>query len=152
MDKRKEFNDALKDAMKNGDKVSVSTIRLILAALKDRDITSRENGQADGVNDSDIMNMLQSMIKQRQESAATYSDAGRCDLAEREEAEIDVIRQFMPKQLNDEEVRALIADTIEKTEAENIRDMGKVMAVLKTEYAGQLDMGKAGRIAKELLG
>ncbi len=152
MDKRKEFNDALKEAMKNGDKVGVSTIRLILAALKDRDITARDKGQADGVDEADIMNMLQSMIKQRQESASTYSDAGRCDLAEREEVEIEVIRQFMPKQLNDEEVRVLIGETIEKTGAESIRDMGKVMAVLKTEYAGQLDMGKAGRVAKDLLG
>lgn len=152
MDKRTEFNDALKDAMREGDKLSVSTIRLIMAALKDRDITARDKGQADGVSDADVLGMLQSMIKQRQESASTYSDAGRCDLAEREEAEIDVIRRFMPKQLSDEEMRDIIALTIEKTGAENIKDMGKVMAVLKNDYAGQVDMGKAGSVAKELLG
>ena len=92
------------------------------------------------------------MIKQRQESSKTYSDAGRCDLAEREEAEIEVIRNFMPKQLSDEEVGEIIDGLIDKIGAKDIKDMGKVMGILKSEYAGQIDMGKAGGIAKEKLG
>lgn len=152
MDKRTEFNSALKQGMKEKDTVGVATIRLITAALKDRDITAREKGCADGVSDSEILQMLQSMIKQRQESSQTYSDAGRCDLAQREEDEIDVIRRFMPQQLSDEEVLILIDSLIEKVGAESIKDMGKVMAELKREYAGQVDMGKAGALAKEKLG
>ncbi len=151
MDKRVEFTSALKDAMKARDEIAVSTLRLILAALKDRDITARENGNVDGVDDAGIMQMLQSMIKQRQESSKTYSDAGRCDLAEREEAEIDIIRGFMPKQLSDEEVSEIIDGLITKLEAGCIKDMGKVMAVLKTDYAGQVDMGKAGAVARAKL-
>ncbi len=96
--------------------------------------------------------MLQSMIKQRQESSKTYSDAGRCDLAEREELEIDLIRGFMPKQLSEEEVSELVDQLIQKVGAQDIKDMGKVMGVLKAGYTGQVDMGKAGALAKEKLG
>ncbi|MFP4097205.1 MAG: GatB/YqeY domain-containing protein [Alphaproteobacteria bacterium] len=152
MDKRSEFSAALKKALKNKDEVAVATIRLILAALKDRDITVREKGVADGVDDEAILLMLQSMIKQRQESSKTYSDAGRFDLAEREEAEVDVIRGFLPQQLSDAEVSEVIDSLIEKLGAKNIKDMGKVMGVLKSEYAGRVDMGKAGAVAKEKLG
>ncbi len=151
MDKRTEISSALKEAMKSQDKIAVSTIRLIIAALKDRDIAAREHGSADAVDEAGVLLMLQSMIKQRQESSQTYSDAGRDDLAEREEAEIDVIRSFMPKQMSEDEVRELIDTLIAKLEASSIKDMGKIMNVLKAEYAGQLDMGKAGGIAKEKL-
>jgi len=152
VDIRSKFSVALKEALKNKDKVKVATIRLILAALKDRDITVREKGQADGVDDESILLMLQSMIKQRTESSKTYSEAGRFDLAEREEAEIKVIREFMPQQLSDSEIAEVIDGLIEKLGASNIKDMGKVMGVLKGEYAGRVDMGKAGAIAKERLG
>jgi len=152
MNKREEFSEKLKEAQKNKDKIAVSTIRLILAALKDRDIAVREKGEAQGVDDAGILQMLQSMIKQRQESSKTYSDAGRCDLAEREELEIDLIRNFMPQQLSDKEVEAAIVDVIAKIDAQSIKDMGKVMAALKLDYAGQVDMGKAGAIAKDKLG
>lgn len=151
MDKRTEFNSALKDAMKNKDNVALATIRLIVAALKDRDITEREKGKTDGLDDAGILLMLQSMIKQRQESSKTYSDAGRCDLAEREEAEIEIIRGFMPKQLSDSEVGEIIDGLITEMDAADIKDMGKIMGVLKTKYAGQIDMGKAGAIAKQKL-
>lgn len=149
---REEISGALKNALKNKDEIALATIRLILAALKDRDITEREKGNTDGLSDDEILLMLQSMIKQRQESSKTYSDAGRCDLAEREEAEIEVIRNFMPKQLSDEEVGEIIDGLIDKIGAKDIKDMGKVMGILKSEYAGQIDMGKAGGIAKEKLG
>lgn len=152
MDKRTEFSVALKEALKNKDQITVSTVRLIVAALKDRDITAREKGSADGVPDSEILQMLQSMIKQRQESSKTYSDAGRDDLAEREEAEIDVIRGFLPKQLSIEEIETVVDEIIAKSDVSSIKDMGKVMGVLKSEYAGQVDMGKAGGIVKARLG
>jgi len=152
MDKRSELNTAMKEAMKNKNQTALSTIRLINAALKDRDITARGNGKADGIEESEILSMLQSMIKQRQESAKTYCDAGREELAEREEAEIEVIKQFLPKQLGEDEVKAAIETIIADTGAESIKDMGKVMGVLKGQYAGQVDMGKAGGLVKELLG
>lgn len=151
MDKRKEFSAALKEALKNKDQVAVSTIRLIMAALKDRDITAREHGNAEGVDDAAILQMLQSMIKQRQESSKTYSEAGRDDLAEREEAEVDVIRSFMPRQLSEAEMSEVIEGIIDDIGAHDIKDMGKVMGVLKKDYAGQVDMGKAGGLAKKKL-
>lgn len=152
MNKREEFSEKLKESQKSKDTIAISTIRLILAALKDRDIAVREKGNSQGVEDAEILQMLQSMIKQRHESSKTYSDAGRCDLAEREEAEIDVIRSFMPKQLSDQEVEGVIVGIMKDIGAESIKDMGKIMAVLKSDYAGQIDMGKAGAIAKDKLG
>ncbi|MCB1650417.1 MAG: GatB/YqeY domain-containing protein [Alphaproteobacteria bacterium] len=152
MDKRSEFNAALKEAMKDKDQIKLSTVRLILAALKDRDIIARGNGAADGIGDSDILSMLQSMIKQRQESAKTYCDAGREELAEREEAEIAIIQGFLPKQMSEAEVKAAIDAIVEETGAADIKDMGKVMGALKSRYAGQIDMGKAGSLVKQRLG
>ena len=151
MDKRTEISTAMKKALKNKDKIALATIRLIMAALKDRDIAEREQGHADGVDDAAILLMLQSMVKQRQESSKTYSEAGRDDLAEREEIEIDVIRTFMPKQLTDEEVSEIIDGIIAELGAQSIKDMGKIMSVLRSEYAGQVDMGKAGGITKAKL-
>ena len=152
MDKRSELNAAMKEAMKTKSQTALSTIRLINAALKDRDITARGNGKADGIEEAEILSMLQSMIKQRQESAKTYCDAGREELAEREESEIEVIKQFLPQQLGEDEVKAVIDTIIEETGAESIKDMGKIMGVLKSKYAGQVDMGKAGGLVKEKLG
>ncbi len=152
MDKRAQFTAALKEALKGKNQIAMSTIRLILAALKDRDIASRGQGKPEGIEDAEILSMLQSMIKQRQESARIYCDAGREELAEREESEIDVIQSFLPKQLSDDEVAAAIDKIIEQTGAGDIKDMGKVMGVLKTEYAGKIDMGKAGGLVKQKLG
>lgn len=152
MDKRAEFNAALKEAMKNKDQTALSTIRLILAALKDRDITARGSGKAEGIDENEILSMLGSMIKQRQEAAKTYCDAGREELAEREETEIEVIQKFMPKQLDENEVVTAIESIISETGASDIKDMGKVMGALKAQYAGQIDMGKAGGLVKQKLG
>jgi len=152
MDKRSELNTAMKEAMKNKNQTTLSTVRLINAAIKDRDIAARGQGKADGIEDGEILSMLQSMIKQRQESAKLYCDAGREELAEREESEIEVIKQFLPQQLGDDEVKAAIESIIADTGASSIKDMGKVMGVLKGEYAGKVDMGKAGGLVKELLG
>jgi len=151
MNKRTEFHSALKDAMKKKDQIALSTVRLILAAVKDRDITAREKGGAECIDDSQILSLLQSMVKQRQDSSKIYSEAGRDDLAEREEMEIDVIKQFLPQQLNEEEVSDVIKGLIETLEIESIRDMGKIMAALKSDYAGKVDMGKAGGFVKKLL-
>ncbi len=151
VDKRSEFNAALKEAVKSKDTVAMSTIRLILAALKDRDIAARGQGQADGIEEKDILSMLQSMIKQRQESAATYEKAGRAELAEREQAEVGIIENFLPRQLGDEEMKAAVDKIITDQGVSDIRDMGKVMAELKAKYAGQLDMGKASGVVKENL-
>ena len=152
MSKREDFNSALKEALKNKDQVAMSTIRLIMAALKDRDITARGNGNAEGVSDAEILSMMQSMVKQRQESAKTYADNGRPELAERENAEIKFIQKFLPQQMSEEEAGNAIAEIISEVGAESIKDMGKVMGVLKTKYAGQLDMAKAGGMVKAKLG
>ena len=151
MEIRTEINNKLKESLKNKDQVALSTVRLIMAALKDRDITARSTGKAEGIDDSEILSMLQSMIKQRAESAKTYEDAGREDLAKREKEEIIVIESFMPKQLSEAEIQAAVAQKIKETKAESIRDMGKVMAELKAEYAGQFDMGHASALVKQAL-
>lgn len=151
MDKRTEINNALKDALKSKDVVATATVRLILAALKDRDISARSKGNSEGVDETEILSMLSSMIKQRQESAKVYSEAGRDDLAEREEQEVDIIQSFMPAQLTDEELSNAISDLIAELGASDIKDMGKVMAELKSRYAGQVDMSKAGAEVRQKL-
>lgn len=151
MEKREEFNSALKEAVKGKDQVATSTIRLILAALKDRDITARGQGKADGIAEADILSMLQGMIKQRKESAQIYSDAGRDDLAEREQAEIAVIEKYLPQQMGEAEVADIIEKLVAEVGAKDIKDMGKVMGALKTRYAGQIDMAKAGAVVREKL-
>lgn len=151
MEKREEFTTAMKNAMKDKNQTTLSTIRLIMAALKDKDIAARAQGKADGINEQEILSMLQSMIKQRHESAKMYCDAGREELAEREEAEIEVIEQFLPKQLGESEVQGIIAELITEMDAKEIKDMGKVMGALKERYAGQLDMSKASGAVKAAL-
>lgn len=151
MDKRTELNTALKEAVKSKDTVATSTIRLISAALKDRDIAVRGEGRAEGIGESEILSMLQSMIKQRQESSVTYRKAGRDDLADREDEEIKVIRKFLPQQLDEKEVRDVVDGLIAELNVTDIREMGKVMAELKSRYAGQVDMSKASGLVKERL-
>lgn len=151
MDKRTEFNNALKAAMKAKDEVTTGTIRLIIAALKERDINARGTGKAEGVSEPEIMSMLQGMIKQRQESAETYAKASRPELAERENKEIEVIKRFLPKQMNDDEVRNVVDGLISDLNITDIRDMGKLMAELKSRYSGQMDMSKASGLVKERL-
>lgn len=151
MDKRTEFNNALKDAVKGKDAVATATMRLIIAAMKDRDIEARGRGVADGIGEAEIMAMLQSMIKQRLESSKTYRDAGRADLADREDAEIDIIKSFLPKQMTDAEVTKTVDSLIAELGVKDIKEMGKVMAELKTRYAGKLDMAKASGLIKQKL-
>lgn len=148
---RNELNDALKAAMRAKDSCGVATIRLILAALKDRDIQNRGKGAADGIADDEILGLLQSMVKQRRESIDAYRRGGRNDLAEREEEEITVIERFLPRQLSAEETESAVTEAIGETEAGGIKDMGKVMAHLKEHYPGRMDFAKASKIAKERL-
>jgi len=148
---RDKFTTDLKSAMQSKDQVSLSTIRLITAAIKDRDIAARGNGNDEGITDAEILSLLQSMVKQRQESAKTYRDADRPELAEREEEEIKVIEKFLPTQMSDDETSTAIDAIIAETGASSIKDMGKVMGVLKSKYAGQLDMAKAGGAVKAKL-
>ncbi len=151
MDLRTRLTGALKDAMKAKDSERLGTLRLINAAIKDRDIDARAKGQ-DGVSDDDLLGILAKMVKQRQESAKAYEEGGRLELAEKEMSEIKVIEDFLPKQLSEDETSAAIDEAISETGATSIRDMGKVMGVLKSKYTGQLDFGKAGGLVKSKLG
>lgn len=139
---RDEISSYMKNALKAGDKVALSTTRLIVAALKDRDITARGNGVSEGISDDEILSMLQTMIKQRRESSTMYRDAGRMELADTEEKEIKIIQEFLPEQLGDDEIVTAIEVAISETGAGSVKDMGKVMAYLKQEYAGKMDFSK----------
>jgi uncharacterized protein YqeY len=139
----------MKDAMKARDDMTLQTVRLIIAKLKEKDIEARGAGKE--VDDAGIMSMLQGMVKQRQESAEIYAKAGRPELAEKENAEIAVIQKFLPQQMGEEEMRKAIGDLVAELGVSNVRDMGKVMGELKKRYAGQMDMGKASGIIKEKL-
>ncbi|NTF32511.1 GatB/YqeY domain-containing protein [Rhizobium skierniewicense] len=147
---RDTFAAALKDAMKAREPRRLSTIRLVQAAIKDRDISNRGLGK-DPVSDEEILQILAKMIKQREESAGIYDQAGRAELAEHEREEITIIKGFMPDEIPQEKVRAILEGVIAETEASGLRDMGKVMAVLKERYPGQIDFGKASGMIKELL-
>lgn len=149
--KRQEFTAALKESMKNKDMIAVSTIRLIIAALKDRDVSARGAGQSEGVTETEILAMLQSMLKQRAESIAIYREAGREDLAEKEEAEVKIIRSFLPEPLDGAALEKVIDELIANTGASNIKDMGKIMGALKTDYAGRVDMSGAGALVRKKL-
>jgi uncharacterized protein YqeY len=139
----------MKDAMKAKDEVTLGTVRLILAKLKDKDIEARGSGKE--VDEAGIMSMLQGMVKQRQESADIFAKNGRPELAEKENAEIAVIQKFMPAQMDEAAMRKAIGDLVTELGVSDIRDMGKVMGELKKRYAGQMDMGKASGMIKERL-
>lgn len=150
---RDRIGSALKDAMRAKEADRLSTLRLINAAIKDKDIALRgEGGGEQGVSDGDILAILGRMVKQRQESARAYEEGGRLELAEKELAEIKVIEEFLPRQLTAEEVAAAIDAAVAETGAASIRDMGKVMAALKAQYTGQMDFAAAGAAVKDRLG
>jgi uncharacterized protein len=149
---RDDINNALKDAMKSGDKLRVSTLRLVNSALKNADIDARGQGKAALVDD-DVLSLLQKMIKQRQESVELYEKGGRAELAAQERDEIAIIAAYLPKQMSEAEVKAAIAAVVKDVGAAGMKDMGKVMAALKERYAGKMDFGKASPIVKaELAG
>jgi len=152
MDMRSRITDALKSAMKNKDAARLSTLRLINAAIKDKDIDLRGKGDDAVVTDADVLAILGKMVKQRQESAKVYEEGGRLELAEKELAEVLVIEDFLPKQLSEAETEAAVKAAISEVGAGSIRDMGKVMGVLKGKFTGQMDFGKVGPMVKDLLG
>ena len=147
---RDQLAAALKDAMKAKDAPRLSTVRLMQAEIKTRDIANRGVGKGDATDD-EILQIMAKMVKQREESAKIYEDNARPELAAKERAEIVVIQDFMPKQLSEADVRANVAAAIAETGASGPKDMGKVMAVLKERYAGQMDFAKASSVLKELL-
>ncbi len=148
---RDRLNEALKDAVKSKAARRVSTLRLILAALKDRDIAARGKGADEPISDDDILSMLQTMVRQRRESIAAYEQGGRLELAEQEREEIGIIQEFMPLALDQAETRAAVDEAIAALEAGGLKDMGKVMGTLKSKYAGRMDFGAASTIVKERL-
>ena len=149
---REAFTDRLKVAMKARDTRTVSTVRLILAALKERDVAARGEGNTAGLAEPDVARMLQGMIKQRRESIALYEQGNRPDLAQQENEEIAVIESFLPQQMSEDEITAAARSAITETGAAGIRDMGKVMATMRERHAGAMDFSRAGPIVKRLLG
>lgn len=148
---RDEINSGLKEAMKARDSRRTTTLRLINAAIKDRDIAARGEGR-EKVSDADILALMQKMVKQREESIAIYDKAGRDDLATQERTEIEIIQVYLPQPLGDAEVEAEIDAAIAEIEAEGLRDMGKVVKALKEKFPGRIDFGKASKVVKEKLG
>ena len=149
---RDRLQTALKEAMKAKEAARLSTLRLINAAIKDREIAVR--GEADGgeVGEPEILQIMGKMVKQRQESARAYEEGGRLELAEKELAEIGVIQEFLPRQMDQAEIATALDKAVAETGAASIRDVGKVMAVLKAKYTGQMDFGAVGALVKALLG
>jgi uncharacterized protein YqeY len=147
---RERFTQDMKDAMKAGDKRRLATVRLVQAALKDKDIDARGAGKGQA-SDEEILGLLQKMIKQRQESAGIYEQAGRAELASQEWEEAEIIASYLPKQMDEAETRQAIEAVIKETGAASMKDMGKVIGSLRGKYAGQMDFGKASALVKEML-
>lgn len=148
---RDDINDVLKESVKTKAKRRVATLRLVNAAIKDRDIAARTDGPGDGVGDDIVLEILAKMVKQRTESEKIYEDAGRIELAAQEAEEIEIIRAFLPKQLSKDEMREVVARVVAEIEAKSLKDMGRTMGALKERYAGRMDFSKAGAMVKELL-
>lgn len=153
---RDRISQAIKDAMKSGDKRRLATLRLIAAAIKDRDIAAQVDsaGQPSGrdkISDAEVLQLLQKMVKQRRDAAATYRQGGRQDLADQELAEIAIIEEFLPKQLDEAETRAAVEQVVRELDCAGLKDMGRAMAVLKERYSGRMDFAKASSMVKELL-
>ncbi len=148
---REKLTTKMKEGMKAGDQLLVSTVRMVISKMKEQDIDGRTKGKPDGISDTEILSMMQGMIKQRQESAKVYREGGRPELAEKEEAEIKLIENFLPAQLSDVETDVAVAKLIADVGASSVKDMGKVMAALKEKLAGQVDMTKASALVKQKL-
>lgn len=152
MDLKTRIQTATKDAMRAKDGLRLSTLRLISAAIKDREIAARTcEGENTPMSDADLVTILAKMVKQRQESARAYEEGGRLELAEKENAEIAVIEEFLPRKMSAEETRAAIDEIVTALGASSVRDMGRVMAELKTRFSGQMDFGAVGAMVKEKL-
>jgi uncharacterized protein YqeY len=149
---REAFSERLKQAMRAKDARTLSTVRMILAGVKERDVAARGSGNQEGIADPEILRLLQGMIKQRRESIALYRQGKRPELAQQEEDEIAVIESFLPQQMNDDQMAAAAKAAIAETGAAGVKDMGRVMGVLRERHAGVIDLARAGAIVKQLLG
>ncbi len=149
---REQITEAMKDAMRAREPETLSTVRMILAGIKDKDIAARPAGNATGIGDPEILSLLQTMVKQRRESVVLYRQGNRADLVAKEEGEIAVIERFLPTQMDAAETDAAITAAIAESGAASIKDMGKVMAALKTKYSGQMDFSAVGPAVKAKLG
>ena len=147
---RERFTQDMKDAMKAGDKRRLATVRLVQAALKDKDIEARGTGKGP-IPDEEILSLLQKMVKQRQESIAMYEQGGRTELAQQEKDEVEVISSYLPKQMDEAETKAAIESAIAETGAASMKDMGKVVGVLRAKYAGRMDFARASGLVKDML-
>ncbi|MBI1619987.1 GatB/YqeY domain-containing protein [Aquamicrobium zhengzhouense] len=147
---RETITKALRDAQKSQDRERTSTLRMVNAAIQDRDIANRGTGK-DAAGNDEVLQILTKLVKQREESAKAYEEGGRAELAAKERSEIAIIREFLPRQMDEAETRKVIADAVAETGAASIKDMGKVMAILKERYTGQIDFSKASGIIKEAL-
>ena len=149
---RESFSERLKQAMRAKDTRTLSTVRMILAGLKERDVAARGTGNQEGIADPEIQRLLQGMIKQRRESIALYRQGNRPELAQQEEEEIAIIESFLPQQMNDDQMAAAAKAAIAETGAAGVKDMGRVMGVLRERHAGVIDLARAGAVVKQLLG
>jgi len=148
---RQDISDQTKDAMRAKNKLRVSTLRLVSAAIKDRDIAARAEDRCEGIDDGEILTLLSKMVKQREESATTYEDNGRADLAEKERVELEILREFMPQPLSEDDLVAAIDKYVEESGATGLKDMGKIMGQIKSAYPGRVDMGQASALVKARL-
>ncbi len=148
---RDKFLETLKQAMREKNTVRVSTVRLMMAALKDRDISVREKGNYEGIGEDEILQMLQSMVKQRKESMVLYEQGDRPDLVAKEVQEIEVIQEFLPRPLSEEETETLLSQVLDQLNAHSVKDMGRVMAELRKKYVGCMDFSKVAELLKEKL-
>ena len=148
---RENIKINLNEAVRSQNKKTISTLRLVLAAIKDRDIAARSDGNNEGISDDEIKLMLQTMIKQRKESAKLYENADRSELAESENEEVLIIASYLPQQMNDIEINEAVRQVMSETNASSMRDMGKIMGILKERYAGRCDFTSVSKIAREIL-
>ena len=152
MSLRNNIDEDYKKAIKNKEQNKTNTLRLIKSAIKDKDISNRTNENKDGISDQEILALLFSLIKQRKDSIGQFQKAGREDLIQNEQSEIDVINEYLPKQKSEDETITIVNELIKKHNLENLKDMGKLMGFVKKDYPGEVDMGLVGKIAKSKLG
>ena len=151
MSLRNKIDEDYKKSIKNKDQQKIDTLRLIRSAIKDKDISSRTSENKEGINDSEILSLLLNLIKQRNDSIEQFQKAKRDDLIKNEKSEIEVIKEYLPQQKNKEETEKIINEIISSNKLESIKDMGKLMSIIKNDYAGEVDMGLVGKIAKSKL-
>ena len=152
MDLRIKIEEDYKQSIRNKDQNKINTLRLIKSAIKDKDISTRSLENNDGINDSEILSLLISLIKQRKDSIEQFQKANRNDLIKNEQSEIDIINLYLPKQKSEQEIENIIRDIIKKNNMGSIKDMGRLMSIIKNDYAGEVDMGLVGKIAKSEFG